>query len=547
MTPSAQEPTPLDEKRVIELFDEAARTYGEAYVGDAPAAEFFRRRKEVVLAILARLAGGRLLDVGCGPGLMAELCLKQGFNYTGVDISPGMIAECQRRHGDRDGASFSVAKIQSLPFPDASFDALLCMGALEYLTAGAETQAIAEMARVLRSDGLLIISFLNAVSFYWIFDRWYGALRGALAGPPRWLWARLWPSYSVRARGSAVPFRKFRESACRRLLERSGLGAVETVFFDMGLMPSPLDRRLPRVVRRVSSRLERFATGSLRQQAKGFVLAARKQSTVTQPLDQLRADKLAQVGWRRLGLYSEDMMTDVVSPSTDLQRNHWNDWNAATREQYVDEISLRQADIISQWLDLLGRKDLDIIEIGCGAGWFSQRLTQYGKVTATDLADEVLKRAKIRAPSVEFVAGDFMNLPFLKNCFDVVVTLEVLAHVADQQAFIHKITSLLRPGGYLMLATQNHFVLKYFNRVPPTRPGQLRRWVGRRELREMVETTGFQVLQIFSITPRANRGIMHLVNSRKVNRPIRALFGDRVERLKERLGLGWTLMLLARK
>ncbi len=40
---------------------------------------------------------------------------------------------------------------------------------------------------------------------------------------------------------------------------------------------------------------------------------------------------------------------------------------------------------------------------------------------------------------------------------------------------------------------------------------------------------------------------MRWVNSRKVNWPVRALFGDRVERFKERLGLGWTLMALARK
>jgi 2-polyprenyl-3-methyl-5-hydroxy-6-metoxy-1,4-benzoquinol methylase len=232
--------------------------------------------------------------------------------------------------------------------------------------------------------------------------------------------------------------------------------------------------------------------------------------------------------------------------AVDLQRKHWNEWNAETREHLLDEISLKQSAIIDQWLEASGRNDLNIIEVGCGVGWLCKPLAKYGKVTATDLANEVLERAQKRMPSVKFVAGDFMTLPFDASSFDVVVSLEVLAHVGAQQAFINKLASLLRPGGYLMLATQNRFVIKYFNRVPPDRPGWLRNYVSRRELYKMAQPE-FEVLQLFSVTPRANRGVMHIVNSRKVNWPIRALFGDRVEKLKERLGLGWTLMLLARK
>ncbi len=230
----------------------------------------------------------------------------------------------------------------------------------------------------------------------------------------------------------------------------------------------------------------------------------------------------------------------------DLQREHWNDWNATTREQQLDEVSLRQAAVVGEWLDQLGRKDLDIIEVGCGAGWLCSRLTRYGRVTATDLADDVLRRAQTRTAAVTFIAGDFMALSFGTGCFDVAVSLEVLAHVADQPGFIHKIATLLRPGGYLMLATQNRFVLTHFNRVPPTRPGWLRRWVGWRELRDIVGKD-FEILSLFSVTPRANRGIMRFVHSRKVNLPIRAVFGNRVDNLKERMGLGWTLMLLAQK
>ena len=229
-----------------------------------------------------------------------------------------------------------------------------------------------------------------------------------------------------------------------------------------------------------------------------------------------------------------------------LQQRFWNRWNTSTREKSIDEVSTRQGKVICGWLSSLGRTDFDIIEVGCGAAWLSPQLAQFGRVTATDLADEVLERAKALVPEVAFVPGDFMSLDFGTNSFDVAVTVEVLSHVADQQAFVRKIASHLRPAGYLMLATQNRFVLQHFNRVPPPEPGQLRRWFDRREMRELLEHE-FEVVELFSVSCKANRGVMRLINSRKLNIPVRALLGDRVERLKESLNLEWTLMVLARK
>ena len=228
-----------------------------------------------------------------------------------------------------------------------------------------------------------------------------------------------------------------------------------------------------------------------------------------------------------------------------LQQRYWNQWNASTREKAIDERSIRQAKVVCEWLSALGRVDLNILEVGCEAAWFTPQLMRFGRVTATDLADEVLARAQLRIPEVEFVAGDFMGLKFRAN-FDVAVSLEVLPHVADQSAFIAKIARHLRPDGHLMLATQNRRVLQSFNCIAPPSPGQLRRWVNQRELRMLLHPE-FEVLKLYSVTCRATRGLMRLINSRKVNWPVRALVGDRLERLKEAMGLGWTLMALARK
>jgi cyclopropane fatty-acyl-phospholipid synthase-like methyltransferase len=142
-----------------------------------------------------------------------------------------------------------------------------------------------------------------------------------------------------------------------------------------------------------------------------------------------------------------------------------------------------------------------------------------------------------------------MELDFDWATFDVAVSLEVLSHVADQPAFLRRVSRLLVPGGLLMLGTQNRSALQR-NQIPPPRPGQLRRWVDRQELAKLL-AEDFRVRELFSITPQFNRGVLRLVNSRKLH----ALAGRvglgpasrAMRRLEERLWLGWTLMALAER
>lgn len=232
--------------------------------------------------------------------------------------------------------------------------------------------------------------------------------------------------------------------------------------------------------------------------------------------------------------------------SAENQRVAWNEWNAAYREKRLSEVSIDQRTAVLTWLETLNRTDLDIIEVGCGAGWLCPAIAPFGRVTATDLSDEVLDRARIRFPDVSFVAGDFMTLNFPDEGFDVVITLEVLAHVADQPAFVAKLARLLRPDGLLMLATQNRAVVERMNRTPPPIRGQVRQWVDRDELTTLLAPQ-FDILEMRTITPRTNRLPWRLVNNGPLNAVLKLVFGSGPERWKEAAGWGWTLMALARR
>jgi len=99
----------------------------------------------------------------------------------------------------------------------------------------------------------------------------------------------------------------------------------------------------------------------------------------------------------------------------------------------------------------------------------------------------------------------------------------------------------------LMLATQNRFALERWSEVVPRAPGQIRKWVDAKALRRLL-STHFEVVELTSIFPVGDRGILRWINAHTVNRVLSAFMSQaRIDALKERLFLGHTLMVLAQK
>lgn len=243
------------------------------------------------------------------------------------------------------------------------------------------------------------------------------------------------------------------------------------------------------------------------------------------------------------------MRTDDASRDPiplDDQARAWSAWNAASREnRQLNVASSRQGALVEDWVRALGRKDLRILDAGCGVGWMSQRLAQFGHVTGVDFAADVVERAKVRVPGAEFLAGDLMSVPLVGK-FDVIVMLEVLSHVADQPSLIERLASLLTPGGHLMIATQNRPVLERCSFVGPRIPGTIRQWVSAKELRALLEPR-FSLETLTSVEPLGDRGLLRVLNSPKLCRVVDAVFGrDRYREFKERRLLGYSLVARAR-
>jgi ubiquinone/menaquinone biosynthesis C-methylase UbiE len=113
----------------------------------------------------ARLAGcpegGDLLDVPCGFGRHAIALARAGYRVVGVDRSQALLTEARRRAGDEEWPKLVEADYRELPFPDESFDAAMNLfTSLGYLGDEEDTKALAEIARVLRPGGRLVVEIL---------------------------------------------------------------------------------------------------------------------------------------------------------------------------------------------------------------------------------------------------------------------------------------------------------------------------------------------------------------------------------------------------
>jgi SAM-dependent methyltransferase len=105
-------------------------------------------------------AGGRILDVGCGPGHLANrLARDRGLEVTGLDLDPAMVeralANAERAVTPEGRPTFVVGVVAALPFADGSFDLVVSTLSMHHWADA--TAGLAEIGRVLRPGGRALV------------------------------------------------------------------------------------------------------------------------------------------------------------------------------------------------------------------------------------------------------------------------------------------------------------------------------------------------------------------------------------------------------
>lgn len=145
----------IDVLRAVQrCYDEVADTYADHFPSTEP-------EQPVDLAMIAHFAallgeGRRVLDAGCGAGRMMPLLAGLGCEVRGVDLSPGMVRRGRVDHPEFD---IEVASLIDLPFGDGEVDGVFAWYSTIHTPDAGLPGVLAELGRVLRHDGLLLLAF----------------------------------------------------------------------------------------------------------------------------------------------------------------------------------------------------------------------------------------------------------------------------------------------------------------------------------------------------------------------------------------------------
>ncbi|OLD63019.1 MAG: hypothetical protein AUI53_00430 [Acidobacteria bacterium 13_1_40CM_2_60_7] len=237
-------------------------------------------------------------------------------------------------------------------------------------------------------------------------------------------------------------------------------------------------------------------------------------------------------------------------PSLEEQRKFWDwHWQHWQERRVLNDWTERRAQEI---LNLIKEPHLNhprILDLGCGHGWFTERLANFGDVHGIDLSQEAIAAAKARRPDITYLAGNIYEAPLPANHFDIVVSQEVIAHVEDQPKYLGRAADVLKSRGFLIVTTGNKYVIDRLGDVGWVKqPSEhIRHELGRKQLKDLLAPR-FEILKVFTIIPHGTQGVLRVVNSYKLNALFRLFISQqKIEALKEKAGFGWQMIFLARK
>ena len=199
-----ESPAPPDDlkRQVTDFYDRQSSVYDKAHHVDYAGGQYF---VQIVAADITKYVSpaDRVLEIGCGTGMFTAGFRRASKEVISTDISSGMIDMARNRIPE---GNFSVADAENLPFEDNSFDCVVGVNTFSYFQN--KHRAVAEITRVLKTPGKLVLYDMNLLNPLWfiypLFDKRHRLYFRQLSQSNR-----LWLSHLVR--DSRLHLREIRE------------------------------------------------------------------------------------------------------------------------------------------------------------------------------------------------------------------------------------------------------------------------------------------------------------------------------------------------
>lgn len=180
-------------------------TYDERYTG-APNEYRQKVMETAYRGLLSSLKGKRLLDVGCGSGRGVVGLAPEAQFAVGCDASLDMLGVTARKLKGRNGWALARVFAQQLPFANNSFDVVITLNFLHLFSLETQRDMIAEMKRVTKPGGTLILEFDNALHGFGavgLFKRFFRDEQGTLPWEARYVLGQ--GCRIVKVRSAVIP------------------------------------------------------------------------------------------------------------------------------------------------------------------------------------------------------------------------------------------------------------------------------------------------------------------------------------------------------
>jgi ubiquinone/menaquinone biosynthesis C-methylase UbiE len=221
-----------DAKALVEQhFQQTASFWQTIYENGDVYGLIHRKRRDLVLSFVGQLKlprHAKALDIGCGAGSISIGLAAQGFSVHAIDPVPEMIMMTRRTAADSGlNVVAQTGDILHLPFAPQSFDLVLAIGVLPWLTS--YSSALGQVRRVLRQGGFFVTNIDNTLALHRLLDPGMNFL----LRPAKKVLSPVFGG-GLRSRSSRVPATTSLPGRFRSLLKNSGFELMKHAMYGFG-------------------------------------------------------------------------------------------------------------------------------------------------------------------------------------------------------------------------------------------------------------------------------------------------------------------------